>query len=426
MMPLSAPDFLASRLAKPVAVMGGAVSGGGAIALLSRLGATATVYDRSALEFTQEAARGHDLVVFSPGFSLHHPWLELARKSGCICMAEIDFASLFWRGRVVAVTGTNGKTTLTEFLANALGAAGRRALAAGNIGLPFTQLVADEDGGAPEVTAVCEVSSFQAEQLGHFFADGLLWTNFAEDHLERHKGMEAYFLAKWEIVLRTPPGHFFAGSSVQRYAAQFGRQLPPGAYVPTEGQPGDPRLAGTPFCAYPQRENFILAAAWWRSEGLDEAVLYGAAKGFRLGRHRLSSVEKVDGVSYWNDSKATNFHAVEAALAGFRAPVVLIAGGRSKGGDVAAFARRIAPRVAHAVLIGETGPALGAVFEALGVPHTFCPTLDDAVRVASAAAQPAGDVLLSPGFSSFDMFRNYEDRGDRFERAVAELHAARV
>ena len=397
------------------------MSGSGAIALLSKLGATSVVYDRSGREFGADAAKAHELVVFSPGFSLHHPWLELARKSGCICMAEIDFASLFWRGKVVAVTGTNGKTTLTEFLAWALTSAGRRAAAAGNIGLPFTRLVADEDGGGPGTTAVCEVSSFQAEQLGHFVADGLLWTNFAEDHLERHAGMEAYFNAKWELVLRTPPGRFFAGSSVQRYAAQFGRLVPPAASVATEGQPGDPHLTGSAFASYPQRENFILASAWWRSEGLDESALFAAARSFRPGRHRLSRVGTVDGVTYWNDSKATNFHAVEAALSGFNAPVVLVAGGRSKGGDLPAFARRIAPRVSHAVLIGETAPALAAACEAVGVAHSLAASMDEAVRAASAAAQPSGNVLLSPGFASFDMFRNYEDRGDRFERAVAEL-----
>jgi UDP-N-acetylmuramoylalanine--D-glutamate ligase len=425
-MALSIPEFLSPRLARPVAIMGGAVSGTGAIALLARLNATATVYDRDGVEFTQQAAGGHDLVIFSPGFSLHHPWLEIARKSGCICMAEIDFASVFWRGRIIAVTGTNGKTTLTEFLARAITGTGKRALAAGNIGLPFTQLVADEDGGAAEVTAVCEVSSFQAEQLGHFYADGLLWTNFAEDHLERHVGMQAYFTAKWELVLRTPPGRFFAGTSVQRYAAQFGRSMPASANVPTEGQVADPHLAGTAFASYPQRENFILAAAWWKAEGLDDSALIAAARGFRPGRHRLSKVKTVEGVTFWNDSKATNFHAVEAALSGFARPVMLIAGGRSKGGDLAGFARRIAPRVAHAFLIGETGPALGVACEANGIPHSVCASLDEAVRAAATAAQPGGDVLLSPGFSSFDMFRNYEDRGDRFERVVAELNATRV
>ena len=409
-----------------MAVLGAGVSGEGALALLSKIGAQAQVYDRNGAEFTAETARLHGLVVFSPGFQLHHPWLETARKAGCICLPEIDFASLFWQGRIVAVTGTNGKSTLTEFLAHALNRSGRSAHPAGNIGLAFSRLAAEQDGGSPEAVAVCEVSSFQAEQLGHFVADALLWTNFAEDHLERHPGIEAYFAAKWELVLRTPQGKFFAGTSVGRYAGQFGRPMPPGALVETEGQPADPRLSRTPFASYPSRENFILAAAWWRSEGLDEAALYTAAKSFKLGRHRISRVATIDGVTYWNDSKATNFHAVEAALAGFKEPVVLIAGGRSKGGDLAGFARRIAPRLRHAVLIGETGAALGAALESLGVPQTSCASLEDAVHAAAGAAHPKGTVLLSPGFASFDMFRSYEDRGDRFEAAVAELRAARV
>jgi UDP-N-acetylmuramoylalanine--D-glutamate ligase len=425
-MPLSTPDFLGSRLALPVAVFGAGVSGEGAAALLARLGTTAVFYDRTGTEFTPEAARRHGFVIFSPGFGLHHPWLEIARKAGCICMAEIDFASVFWRGRIVAITGTNGKTTLTEFLVHALGSAGRRAYAAGNIGFPFSQVVADRDGGTPDCTAVCEVSSFQSEQLGHFAADALLWTNFAEDHLERHTRMEDYFTAKWELVLRTPAVRLLVGSSVTRHAALFGRSIPAAAQVATEGQPADPRLAGTPFAAYPQRENFILAAAWWRAEGRDEAELYHAAATFQVGRHRLSPVATVEGIAFWNDSKATNFHAVEAALAGFPAPVVLIAGGRAKGGDLAGFARRIAPRLAHAVLIGETGPELAAAFAALGVAHTPCRTLEEAVRAAAAAAPAAGIVLLSPGFSSFDMFGSYQDRGDRFEAAVRGLVPARV
>ncbi len=425
-MSLAVPEFLNTRLGQPVAVLGGGVSGDGALSLISLLGAGAAVYDRNGVEFTPDKARGHGLVVFSPGFNLLHPWLELARKAGCVCMAEIDFASVFWAGRLVAVTGTNGKTTLTEFLAHALGGAGRRARATGNIGLPFSQLVADEEGGTPQAIAVCEVSSFQAEQLGHFCADALVWTNFAEDHLERHTGMEAYFAAKWELVARAPSNRFFAGSSVQRYAPQFGRSIPPAACVATEGQRRDPRLQGTPFESYPQRENFILAAAWWRSEGLEETMLYAAAKSFRLGRHRLSRVAEIDGVTYWNDSKATNFHAVEAAFAGLKGPVVLIAGGRSKGGDLPGFVRRIAPRVAHALLIGETGPSLAAAFEACAVSHARCDTLEDAVRGAAGAAHPGSNVLLSPGFASFDMFRDYGDRGDRFEKAVNELHPARV
>lgn len=425
-MPLAIPEFMSTRLTRPAAVLGAGVSGDGALMLLSRMGASAQVYDRKGLEFTPEAARGHGLVVFSPGFPLHHPWLEIARKAGCICMAEVDFASVFWLGKVIAVTGTNGKTTLTEFLSQALSTAGRNARAAGNIGLSLSQLVAEEDGGAPGDTVVCELSSFQAEQLGHFRADSLLWTNFAEDHLERHPGMEAYFTAKWELVLRTPPARFFAGSSVQRYAQRFGRPIPASSCVASEGQPPDLLLADTAFEHYPQRENFILAAAWWGAEGLDPKLLYASARGFRAGRHRLSRVGNADGIIFWNDSKATNFHAVEAAVAGLAGPIALIAGGRSKGGDVSGFVRRIAPRIAHASLVGETGPALAAAFEENGVACEICPTLEEAVRSAAAAVPTGGNVLLSPGFSSFDMFNSYEDRGDRFERAVAELHASRV
>jgi UDP-N-acetylmuramoylalanine--D-glutamate ligase len=420
------PDFLGLRLAKPAAVLGGAVSGAGAVELLRKIGADSVVYDQNGTPFTPDAAQRHGLVVYSPGFPPSHPWLGMAREAGCISMGEIDFASIFWRGRIVAVTGTNGKTTLTEFLAHALCSTGRRALAAGNIGIPLSQLVAEHEGGGAEITAVCEVSSFQSERLGHFCADSLLWTNLAEDHLERHGTMEAYFMAKWELVLRTPPGRFFAGSSVQRFAARYGHPIAEASCVASEAQSPDPRLGATPFAAYPQRENFIMAAAWWRSQGYPESDLYAAAGTFRIGRHRLSRVAMVDGVSYWNDSKGTNFHAVEGALSSFDSPVVLVAGGRSKGGDVAGFVRRIAPKVAYAVLIGETSGVMGAACDAAGLPHAACLSLEDAVRTAATVARHGGNVLLSPGFSSFDMFRNYEERGSRFEKAVKELSAARV
>lgn len=425
-MPLVAPDFISPRLASPVAVFGSGVTGHGAAVLLSKLGARMTLYDREGLEFTDAAAAGHRLVIFSPGFSLHHPWLEKARKAGCICLPELDFAWLFWRGRLVAVTGTNGKTTLTEFLVHALSSVGAPAVAAGNIGVTLAQVAALGDGGTADTTAVCEISSFQAEQLGHLRADALLWTNFAEDHLERHGGMDAYFEAKWQLVGRTPPASVFVGTSVARFAAALGRPLPKAACVETLGQAADPSLDGTVFGFYPQLENFVLAAAWWSSSGRDLKALKAAARTFKLGRHRLTRVATLDGVTYWNDSKATNFHAVEAAVARFDRPVVLIAGGRSKGGDIEGFVRRLAPKVAHAVLIGETGPAMGAACDLFKVPHTHAGGIEEAVRIAAAHAGYEGNVLLSPGFSSFDMFRNYQDRGERFEHVVAEMQTARV
>jgi UDP-N-acetylmuramoylalanine--D-glutamate ligase len=417
------PSFLRPLLARPVAILGGGVSGAGARALLEKLGGDSVTYDATGAAFTPAAARGHSLAVVSPGFAPAHPWLAAARAAGCECLGELDFASVFWPGRVLAITGTNGKTTLTEFLTHALRSAGHPAEAAGNIGRPFSRVVAETPDAAGTL-AVCEVSSFQAESLRHFRADATIWTNFAEDHLERHPGLEAYFAAKWNLLARTADGAVFAGSSVQRFARKFHRPLAIAACVATEGQPSDPRLAGTVFAEYPQQENFLLAAAWWRSAGFELPALVAAARSFPPGRHRLARVAEFDGVTFWNDSKATNFHAVEAALGRFGAPVVLIAGGKGKGGDLAGFVRRIAPRVAHALLIGATGAELAAHCAALRVAHTPCATLDEAVRRAADLAAPGGHVLLSPGFASFDMFRSYEDRGDQFERLVHDLGAA--
>ena len=423
-MPLTPSAFLQPLLARPVAIFGRGVSGEGVRSLLAALGAEGTIYDAKGAEFTAKTAAGHSLVVFSPGFAPEHPWLARARAAGAEVLAELDFAALCWTGRVIAITGTNGKTTLTELLVHALRTVGRTARATGNIGHPFSQLVGETAGGTKDTLAICEVSSFQAETLRHFHADATLWTNFAEDHLERHAGLEAYFSAKWNLLTRTKPGAVFAGPSVQRYAEKYDRPLPASAVVATEGQPADRRLAGTVFADYPQRENFLLAAAWWRSEGGEERALVAAAQTFTLGRHRLARVAEQDGVTYWNDSKATNFHAAEAALAKFSTPVVLIAGGKGKGGDLAGFVHRIAPRVKHAVLIGETSAELAFHCSTFRVAHTSCASLDEAVRRAAELATTGDVVLLSPGFASFDQFRNYEDRGDQFERLVHELGTA--
>lgn len=425
-MSLVIPEFIEPLLAHPVAIFGGGVSGRSVLALVEALGGKGAIFDEKALdgvrtEFRGAAVQAHRLVVFSPGFSPTHPWIAAARASGAVCLAELDFSSLFWRGSLIAITGTNGKTTLAEFLTHALRSIGRDACATGNIGHSFAQLVLERAGGAPDSIAVCEVSSFQAETLRYFRADAALWTNFAEDHLERHGAMSDYFLAKWRLFERTIGGHVFAGTSVRHYAHVFGQTLPAEAMVATEDQPADVLLRGTVFAHYPQRENFLLASAWWRSAGLRESALYAAATSFRLGAHRLARVGQHGGVTYWNDSKATNFHAVEAAVAGFPAPVILIAGGKSKGGDVAAFVRRLSPHVKHVFIIGETRNVLATLCGACHVPHKVCADLAEAVGSAAKTARSGDNVLLSPGFASFDQFLNYEDRGAQFITLVNNL-----
>ncbi len=421
-MPLTAPNFLATLLAHPVAVFGAGVSGQAVLGLLTGLSARGVLYDEAQRDtahpgFSNETAHIHRLVIFSPGFAPNHPWLVTARALGLVCLGEHDFAALFWSGPTVAITGTNGKTTLTEFLAHALRTTGRTVAAAGNIGHPLSRLVTQSPPA--DTTAICEISSFQAETLQHFRPGAVLWTNFAEDHLERHPGMDAYFSAKAHLIKRAAGAPVYIGDSVSAYATSHGHALPANVrHVRTEGQPADPQLAGTVFAQYPQRENFLLAAAWWRESGHDPAELYAAAQTFRLGAHRLAKVAERHGVSYWNDSKATNFHAAEAALAGFASPVHWIGGGKSKGGDIPSFVHRIAPRIRHAYLLGETSQTLADAFRPTAVPATLCADLSQAVRAAAAAAQPGDHVILSPGFASLDMFRGYDDRGRQFEQFV--------
>lgn len=423
---LTTPTTIAPLLRRPAAIFGGGRSGLAVRDLLKRVGADSVLYDEKGADgactsFPPEAAARHALVVFSPGFAPEHPWLKTAKVMGAVCLGELDFASLFWKGKIVAITGTNGKTTLTEFLTHALTRKGEFAKSTGNIGYPLSRLVLDVEDQAERMVAVCEVSSFQAETMRHFRSDGTLWTNFAEDHLERHDGLAGYFAAKWVLVDRTNAGAVFLGDSAQKYAKQLGYTVPMSGMVSSLGQPHDERLNGTVFEHYPQRENFELARAWWVRSGRNEDCLYAAARSFRLGRHRLALVRTVAGVGYWNDSKATNFHAVEAALGRFDAPVVLIAGGKSKGGDLGGFVSRIAPRVKFMALIGETAAEMAGHCEQAHVVHLRCATLDEAVRVSAEQATTGEHVLLSPGFASFDMFNGYDHRGEVFEQLVQSL-----
>jgi len=438
-MSLPVPPLLKPVLGKPVAIFGAGLSGIAVRKLLEKANTASRIYDEASGDRFDEAhCAEHALVVFSPGFAMDHPWLRIARSCGLRCLGELDFSALFWRqqlrslrrrGELIAVTGTNGKTTLTEFLTHALLLSGAKAHAVGNIGKPLAQLVLENEGlhstalGTLQI-AVCEVSSFQAESLQHFRADALLWTNFSEDHLDRHRSLENYFSAKARLLAATPVDSTFAGSCVARAAREFDYQLPPYAAMRCEGPFLDEELEGTDFAEPPQRDNFRLALAWWRHTNRSPDCLHNAARTFTLGRHRLSLLVEVGGVSYWDDSKATNFSAVEGALARFaqtKTPVNLILGGRSKGGDLPGFVARIAPRVAHAFLIGETAPALAPLCESAGLAHMRCESLEAAVRAAHTKAQPGEAILLSPGFASFDNFRDYRARGEAFEAAVRAL-----
>ncbi len=416
------PESLRRRLARPAAVLGAGVSGAAVAEALAAGGFASVIYDEKGdnRAFGPEEAARHDLLVYSPGFPQAHPWLLAARRAGLPCLSELDFGALLWTGPALAVTGTNGKTTLTEFLAFAFKRASLDAVACGNVGLPLTSLHRTASTGS--FLAVVEVSSFQAEDLRHFAPEAVLWTNFDEDHLDRHGDLETYFRAKFKLIERMMPGGILVvGESVAAHARRFGIELPESVIVATRAEAAPTVPAGSPFDSWPQLENWAVAVAYWRARGLPLRVLEESARIFRLAPHRLRKVAEASGVEFWNDSKGTNFHAVLAALAQFSVPVRWIGGGKWKGGDLRRFAENVAPLVDSAWLIGETAPELERHFLSLGRPVRRFDSLQDAVLAAAKDAPAPTVVLLSPGFSSFDMFRSYAERGVVFERAAAAL-----
>ncbi|MFP4673024.1 MAG: UDP-N-acetylmuramoyl-L-alanine--D-glutamate ligase [Opitutales bacterium] len=410
-----------------IAVFGAGLSGTAALRLAASLGYKACCFDEAgggdAMRFDADAAAAFDGFVFSPGFAADHPWRRLAESSGKPCFSELGFAASHWRGYLCGVTGTNGKTSVTELLRGALVCAGRAAEAAGNIGRPLSELVLSA-ANSPETTAVCEISSFQAELLRGLELDALLWTNFAEDHLDRYGSAEAYFRAKAGLFscLR-PEAPVVWGEGVEAWAKHTGVELP--AWKRPEKRTVDPaRLQrGSPFLQSPQNRNLAIAAQLWECWGLPESALFEAANAFELAPHRLRCVAEWDGVEFWDDSKATNPDAVLAALEGFELPVHWIGGGLPKGGDGPAFARALAGGIHAAFIYGAVGDAFAGNLREEGVSAIYAKQFNDVVKAAaaSALASPPAVVLLSPGFASFDCFSNYAERGNSFTTTVLSL-----
>lgn len=411
-------------LPRRVAVFGAGRSGRGAIRLCRNLGIHAELFDENSRCEDSRTCFGltdlddFDAFVFSPGFAYGHPWRKLCRDSGLPCYGEFGFAASCWEGHLLGVTGTNGKSSVTSLLAEALQRSGAKAVAAGNIGIPLSEICVERGGGAA-VWAVCEISSFQAEMPEGVSLDGLLWTNFAEDHLDRHGSMESYLQAKANLLDCLKEGApAVLGSSVP-----LKQDLPAGGDLPAViGLP-----PGSPFSGAVQAENLLLAHKLWNALDLPEAALRSAAEDFQPLPHRLQKVAEWDGVFYWNDSKATNFHAALAAIRSMEHPVYWIGGGRAKGGDLAGFAAEVSETIFAAYLYGEAGTLLEAHLAGKMDRVSVFARLEDAVEAAGTEAQaksPA-NVLLSPGFSSFDQFSGFEERGECFTSAVLSLKQAR-
>ncbi|MDR1255315.1 MAG: UDP-N-acetylmuramoyl-L-alanine--D-glutamate ligase [Puniceicoccales bacterium] len=384
-----------------------------------------------------------DLVVRSPSFLNDHPWVARVCRKGVECVGELDLAARFWRGKIVAVTGTDGKTTTVEFLKYSLGNGGHRAVAVGNIGLPFISVV-DGDANAPDSWAIVEVSSFQAQQLRIMRPDYVLWTNFAPDHMDSHYSLSAYFGSKYRLVERAKVcdgEHVFIGESVKAYAQNSPE------FSPLNGATVCQKTCYVPLNSClsiaVQRENFALVEKFWRACNLSLDILNSSAETFKLPKHRLQKICSVEKISpggekfiteFWNDSKATNFHSFKAALDSFNQRLILMVGGKSKGEEVGPYIKILSEKAKTLLLLGEMGKIIFIALYKNNLMKTFehCEFFGDLqvdspnimrnmVRYAFSIANGSDIILLCPGFSSLDMFSGYDQRGCLYEKYVGEL-----
>jgi UDP-N-acetylmuramoylalanine--D-glutamate ligase len=348
------------------------------------------------------------LVVKSPGVPGDAPAIAAARERGLPVLGELELAWRLLPNRLVAVTGTNGKTTTTELLGAVWRAAGLPVAVAGNVGTPLAALVGTI---APETTVVCEVSSFQAEDSEALAPDTALLLNLEEDHLDRHGTLDAYREAKLRLFRNQGPDQIAVA--------------PPGLELPGRGRRvtfGDPaelplrpeeiRLRGPH-----NLENAMGASAAALATGVPAEAVAAALRDFAGVPHRLEEVGSVGGVLYVNDSKATNVASARRGIESFDQGVHVILGGSLKGGGFAGLREAVAARCRACYLIGEAAERLAGDLEAT-VPLHRCGDLETAVHAATAAARPGEVVLLSPACASFDQFRDYEERGDRFRALV--------
>jgi UDP-N-acetylmuramoylalanine--D-glutamate ligase len=369
---------------------------------------------------------GVDLVVASPGFPERSLPIVEALEWGIPVWSEIEFASRYLDCPLVGVTGTNGKTTVTEATSAMLEASGLRAPATGNIGVPLSDQV-----GIDNDALVVEVSSFQLRfcETFHPIAAGI--TNVAVDHLDWHGSAAAYREAKARIFANQTSSDLLVYDADDLGAAELARAAPSrlypisGSRVPEGGggSTGGTLVVGDVEIDIDELEspdpvhlaNLAMASALALGAGASVAGVVEAATKFRPGPHRREVVVVADGVTWIDDSKATNLHAALASIRA-RGPVVLVAGGLSKGIDVTPVAAE--PNVRHLVGIGEAGPSLAAAAGERG--HT-ADSMDEAVAIADALAEAGDTVLLAPACASFDQFASYAERGDQFARAVRHL-----
>lgn len=381
-----------------------------------------------------------DFVIVSPGVPFEAPPLIEAEKAGIPVWGELELASRLTKAALVAVTGTNGKTTTTSLIGKIFCDAGRKTFIGGNIGVPFVGKA--EEFGSEDI-AVLEVSSFQLAATETFHPRVSLILNITPDHLDRHHTMEGYIDAKAKIFAnQTAEDYLILNKDDEETAKLAARartnvlffsrkhKLEKGFYVEDGWLVA--RDSGQTMRLVPIEElqikgghnveNALAAAAAGWVMGVDKESLVHSLRTFQPVEHRLEPVLTYQGVTYINDSKGTNPDAAIKALEAFAAPIVLIAGGRHKGSDLGPFAEKIKERVKELVLVGEAAPVINEAVKKVGYTHIhFADSFADAVEKASRLAREGDIVLLSPACASFDMFANFEQRGQVFKELVRQL-----
>jgi len=380
---------------------------------------------------------GFDLVVMSPGVPLTVEPARSALRAGIPVTGELELAYCFTRAPIVAITGTNGKTTTTTLLGAIFKNAGKNTMVGGNIGRP---LIEEVDQYGPGDVIVAEVSSFQLETTGIFKPKVGIILNITPDHLDRHGNMENYVAAKARIFAKQGPDDF----TVLNYddpltAALQGKsrgqiiffsrhkELENGVYV-HEGkiltklngsleiicETGEIKIPGAH-----NLENALAAVAAAKAMGLENNVITSTLREFGGVSHRLEFVAEINGVQYINDSKGTNPDASIKALEAYDKPIVLIAGGKNKGSDFREFAEKVKERVRVLIVLGQSAGMIADAARAAGFWNIlYAGDFKEAVCLARQAARPGEIVLLSPACASWDMFRSYEERGDLFKEIV--------
>jgi UDP-N-acetylmuramoylalanine--D-glutamate ligase len=404
---------------KPVAVLGAGISGEGICALLKHLNWEYRAYDEQKHAFSINEACSCSIAVISPGFKEDHPWRKILKKCGVCVISEIDFASNFTKSKLVGITGTNGKTTVTSLLAHLWNSFGFKACCAGNIGIPLSKQIAL--GHEPE-TIFLEISSFQAKDMYSTKLDSLIWTNFEEDHIDHHGTLKDYFYAKCKLLNLVKGENLFVGKSVMEFANRIDFKLPEKTKI-IEISKNENELSGSNrfLSSYPQRENLSIVENFIKSKNIKRKNFLDSVKSYKPKPHRLGQVCRVKNACFWNDSKSTNFASAIAACKNFSGNVFWIGGGKEKGGIVEDFAKRIIPLIWKAFLIGESAKVLSKIFKKEGLPFVVCESLEEAVNKAFRETKEYTNILLSPGYASFDSFKNYEHRGKSFENYVLNL-----